>query len=113
MLKPHIGDTVIYRNKYGETDLPAVVVVTQDTYVEVSPKPEHATNPPIAAPSSALHVHLHVLTPGSTYPELDVAPWEPVGKDVFRLESGDTTMVPARSWRWPEKHQVEHLAIEG
>lgn len=113
MLVPAIGSHVTYRNRYGETDLPAIVVVTQASFVKVSDKPIHAEKPKIEAPSSPLHVHLLVFTPGGSYPELDVPGWEsnPATDPTGRVYAGDTSVVPARSWRWPDTTNVEHLDL--
>lgn len=84
--QPGIGRIVTYRNRSEHYDLPAIVNTARDSWVEVG----EAGLTEVPQPSSNMHVHLTVFSPGSTYQELDVL------YDAVR----DAT-VPPRTCRWP------------
>lgn len=87
MQLPSIGRIVVYRNRDGNYDLPAIVTCTQESHWR-----EGEAN----WPQTPFHVHLHVFTPGEqgSYQELDVPP-------ATQEQVLDGT-VPPRTWRWPD-----------
>jgi hypothetical protein len=117
--KPTPGRIVWYQTdgRNGlEYFLPAMVTVTKGSHP--GDYPDGRSNP-LPVPSSDLHVHLTVFTPGGFGTEVHVAsgplpqPDDEAYKDARKLVPGSGTYVEwdvpfdpngsRRSWRWPER----------
>jgi len=68
---PLLGQRVAYHSKVSGVPLPAIVTCTQATY-----DPEVGRRSDLEPPTSIMHLHLKVLSPGpgSPYDELDIGP---------------------------------------
>jgi|GEM_PF-2682066 len=66
-----LGQRVAYHSKVSGVPLPAIVTCTQATY-----DPEVGRRSDLEPPTSIMHLHLKVLSPGpgSPYDELDIGP---------------------------------------
>lgn len=66
MTKPYLGQTVLYRSRTGNYDVPAIVTCTVETLAPVGLEMWKESEGEKGVPplSSDLHVHLAVLTPG-------------------------------------------------
>jgi hypothetical protein len=68
---PQLGQRVAYHSKVSGVPLPAIVTCTQASY-----DPEAGRRGDLAPPTSIMHLHLKVLSPGpgSPYDEFDIPP---------------------------------------
>ena len=121
LVKPTPGRIVWYQTD-GRNDLdyilPAIVTMTKDTHAGDYPD---GTPNGLAPPSSEMHVHLTVFTPGgfgSTYG--DAVTWDQVQQEELANLGYGGNVIPGsgtyverdvpydadggrRSWRWPER----------
>lgn len=99
-MRPTIGRIVHYRSKTGNYTLPAIITATRDSLW-----PEGVERGDVPALSDdGLHVHLHVLTPGSLrgYQEHDV-PFH-----AGELVEGPDAQEPG-TWKWPPRFTEDEL----
>jgi hypothetical protein len=68
---PFLGQRVAYHSKVSGVPLPAIVTCTNATY-----DPEVGRRSDLEPPTSIMHLHLKVLSPGpgSPYDEFDIPP---------------------------------------